>query len=166
MVKNKKIFEKGQFMISWAGGKHPPHTGAGTLAMRTEFYRQRLRRLAAAKPDEAKYLMDLFQLESLDPVLDRKTYIVPVNLTYYPIRARENILSKLALRLVGDLPERIIEELMTEGSMLLSGVQIDIRFGEPILIDEYLRNKTIQRDIEATSRINLQVQVRRPDFRH
>ena len=154
MVKNKKIIEKGQFMISWAGGKHPPHTGAGTLAIRTEFYRQRLRRLSEEKPDEASYLMDLFQIESLDPVLNRETYIVPVNLTYYPIRARENILSKLALRLVDDLPERMIEELMTEGSMLLSGVDIDVRFGNPILIREYLQDTAIEKDIETTVRIN------------
>jgi len=154
MVKNKKIIEKGQFMVSRAGGKHPPHTGAGTLALRTEFYRQRLRRLATEKPDEASYLMDLFQIDSLEPVLERKTYIVPVNLTYYPIRARENILSKLALRLVDDLPERIIEELMTEGSMLLSGVQIDVRFGDPIVIGEYLGHKTIEKDIKATRRIH------------
>jgi esterase/lipase/1-acyl-sn-glycerol-3-phosphate acyltransferase len=159
MVKNKKIIEKGQFMVSRAGGKHPPHTGAGTLALRTEFYRQRLGRLATEYPDEARYLMDSFQLESLEPVLDRKTYIVPVNLTYYPIRARENILSKLALRLVDDLPERIIEELMTEGSMLLSGVQIDVRFGDPILINAYLRHKTIRKDIEATSRIHFDDQI-------
>jgi esterase/lipase/1-acyl-sn-glycerol-3-phosphate acyltransferase len=159
MVKNKKIIEKGQFMVSRAGGKHPPHTGAGTLALRTEFYRQRLRRLATEKPDEASYLMDLFQIDSLDPVLDRKTYIVPVNLTYYPIRARENILSKLALRLVDDLPERIIEELMTEGSMLLSGVQIDVRFGDPILVSEYLGHKTIEKDIEATRRIHFDDQI-------
>ena len=154
MVKNKKIIEKGQFMISWAGGKHPPHTGAGTLAIRTEFYRQRLRRLSEEKPDEASYLMDLFQIESLDPVLNRETYIVPVNLTYYPIRARENILSKLALRLVDDMPERMIEELMTEGSMLLSGVDIDVRFGNPILIRDYLQDPAIEKDIETTSRIN------------
>jgi esterase/lipase/1-acyl-sn-glycerol-3-phosphate acyltransferase len=154
MVKNKKIIEKGQFMISWAGGKHPPHTGAGTLALRTEFYRQRLRQLSEKKPDEAQYLMDQFQIESLDPVLDRSTYIVPVNLTYYPIRARENILSKLALRLVDDLPERIVEELMTEGSMLISGVDIDIHFGDPILISDYLRQASIRKDIETAARIN------------
>jgi len=154
MVKNKKIVEKGQFMISWAGGKHPPHTGAGTLAIRTEFYRQRLRRLAKDKPDEARYLTELFQIESLEPVLNRETFIVPVNLTYYPIRARENILSKLALRLVDDLPERVIEELMTEGSMLLSGVDIDVRFGNPIPIREYLQEPVIKRDIETTGRIN------------
>ena len=40
MVKSKKIVEKGRHMISHAGGKHPPHTGAATLALRTEFYRQ------------------------------------------------------------------------------------------------------------------------------
>ena len=154
MVKNMKIVEKGQFMISWAGGKHPPHTGAGTLAMRTEFYRQRLRYLADEMPGEAQYLMDLFQIKSLDPVLHRRTYIVPVNLTYYPIRARENILSKLAMRLVDDLPERLVEELMTEGSMLISGVDIDIHFGDPILIDDFLQDSAIQRDIETKKRIN------------
>jgi len=154
MVKNKKIIEKGQFMISWAGGKHPPHTGAGTLALRTEFYRQRLRQLAQTKPAEAQYLMDLYQIESLDPVLDRSTFIVPVNLTYYPIRARENILSKLALRLVDDLPERLVEELMTEGSMLISGVDIDIHFGDPIPVNDYLQNAPIRRDIETSNRID------------
>jgi esterase/lipase/1-acyl-sn-glycerol-3-phosphate acyltransferase len=139
MVKNKKIIEKGQFMISWAGGKHPPHTGAGTLALRTEFYRQRLRRLSEEKPDEAKYLMDLFQIESLDPVLDRRTYIVPVNLTYYPIRARENILSKLALRLVDDLPERIVEELMT------AAIREDIETTKRIDFDDPIASKSTMR---------------------
>ena len=32
MVKSKKILEKGRYMISYAGGKHPPHTGAAFLA--------------------------------------------------------------------------------------------------------------------------------------
>lgn len=154
MVKNKKIIEKGRFMISWAGGKHPPHTGAATLAIRTEFYRQRLRRLAEQKPDEADYLMDLFKIESLDSVINRSTYIVPVNLTYYPIRARENILSNLASRLVDGLSDRFMEELMTEGSMLLSGVDIDIRFGDPILIGECLECTIIENDIQAKRRIN------------
>ena len=154
MVKNKKIIEKGRFMISWAGGKHPPHTGAATLALRTEFYRQRLRRLSEENSHEANYLMDLFQIDSLEPVLTRNTYIVPVNLTYYPVRARENILSNLAVRLVEDIPERLIEELMTEGSMLISGVNIDIRFGKPIEIFECLQCSAIDMDISASRRIN------------
>lgn len=154
MVKNKKLIEKGRFMISAAGGKHPPHTGAATLALRTEFYRQRIRKLTAENSDEAKYLAELFQIQDLEPVINGATHIVPVNLTYYPIRVRENILSNLAVRLVDDLPQRIIEELMTEGSMLLSGVDIDVRFGEPIEIFECLQCSPINMDISARRRIN------------
>lgn len=154
MVKNKKIIEKGRFMISAARGKHPPHTGAATLAMRTEFYRQRLRRLSAENSDEAGHLADMFQIQDLAPVINGQTHIVPVNLTYYPIRVRENILSNLAVRLVEDLPGRIIEELMTEGSMLLSGVDIDIRFGKPIQILECLQSSPIDMDISAKRRIH------------
>ncbi|MGD9056927.1 MAG: alpha/beta fold hydrolase [Desulfobacterales bacterium] len=154
MVKNKKIIEKGRFMVSAAGGKHPPHTGAATLALRTEFYRQRLRRLRAKNSDEVKHLAERFQIQDLEPVINGDTHIIPVNLTYYPIRARENILSNLAVRLVEDLPERLIEELMTEGSMLLSGVDIDIRFGEPIQVFECLQCSPIDMDISAQRRIN------------
>jgi esterase/lipase len=153
MVKNKKIIEKGRYMISYAGGKHPPHTGAATLALRTEFYRQRLKKLIVADPEEARHLLDLFEIESIEPVLEGCTYIVPVNLTYYPVRARENILSNLAIRLVEDIPERAMEEIMTEGSMLLSGVDIDIRFGAPIEIKPCLECTPIERDISASSRI-------------
>jgi esterase/lipase/1-acyl-sn-glycerol-3-phosphate acyltransferase len=154
MVKNKKLIEKGRFMISAAGGKHPPHTGAATLALRTEFYRQRIKRLTVEDPKEAQYLADLFQIQDVGPVMDGQTHIVPVNLTYYPIRVRENILSNLAVRLVEDLPERIIEELMTEGSMLLSGVDIDIRFGKPIRIFECLQCSPIEMDIATKRRIH------------
>jgi esterase/lipase/1-acyl-sn-glycerol-3-phosphate acyltransferase len=154
MVKNKKIIEKGRFMISAAGGKRPPHTGAATLALRTEFYRQRIRRLTDDNSEEARYLAELFQIQDLGPVIDGQTHIVPVNLTYYPIRVRENILSNLAVRLVEDLPERIIEELMTEGSMLLSGVDIDIRFGKPIQIFDCLQRSPIGLDISAKRRIH------------
>ncbi len=153
MVKNKKIIEKGRYMISYAGGKHPPHTGAATLALRTEFYRQRLQKLIVSDPQEARYLLDLFQIESIEPVLEGNTSIVPVNITYYPIRARENILSNLAVRLVEDITERAMEEIMTEGSMLLSGVDIDIRFGEPIEIKPCLECTPIDRDISSRSRI-------------
>ncbi len=154
MVKNKKLIEKGRFMISAAGGKRQPHTGAATVALRTEFYRQRLRRLQGEDAEEVQRLADQFQIKDMDPVIFGDTHIIPVNLTYYPIRARENILSNLAMRLVDDLPERLIEELMTEGSMLLSGVDIDIRFGEPIEIFECLQCSPIDMDISTKRRFN------------
>ncbi len=146
MVKNKKIVEKGRFMISYAGGKHPPHTGAATLALRTEFYRQRLQKLAYSRPAEAERLLERFGIDALESISDKPTYIVPVNITYYPIRARENLLSNMAQNLVENIPERVIEELMLEGSMLLSGVDMDIRFGDPIDAEAFLELAGIQDD--------------------
>jgi len=88
MVKSKKIFEKGQFMVSSSGDKHPPHTGAATLALRTEFYRQRLVSMSAESPEEARRLLDLFGIDAVEPVIAKSTYIVPVNITYYPVWLR------------------------------------------------------------------------------
>ena len=153
MVKNKKIMEKGRFMISYAGGKHPPHTGAATLALRTEFYRQRIADMAHSNPEEAQRLADRFNLSSVDSISRQPTCIVPVNLTYYPLRARENALSRLAGRMVEDLPERVAEEIITEGAMLLSGVDIDMRFGEPIEITDCLSSRKIQNDIRSSAPI-------------
>jgi len=153
MVKSKKIVEKGRFMISYAGGKHPPHTGAATLALRTEFYRQRLRVLLNEFPDEARRLMDRFRIEAIEPVIDNNTFIVPVNVTYYPLRAHENVLSKLATRLMDNVPDRMLDEIMTEGSMLLSGVDMDIRFGKPIEIKHFMVESSIQQDISSRQSI-------------
>ncbi len=158
MVKSKKIYEKGQkkgeFMVESPDGKHRPHTGAAALALRTEFYRERIREINKSNPDEVKRLQELFHIDSIDPVIENDTYIVPVNLTYYPIRAKENLLSKLAETLIDDMPERMIDEIMTEGTMLLSGVDVDIRFGEPIKIEHYMKSTAIQKDISSDEVIN------------
>jgi esterase/lipase/1-acyl-sn-glycerol-3-phosphate acyltransferase len=150
MVKSKKIVEKGRYMISYAGGKHPPHTGAAFLALRTEFYRQRLLQLAHSAPDELSRLLPLFNLAVTDQISRQGTFIVPVNITYYPLRARMNILNQIARHLVEGLPAGITEELMTEGAMLISGVDIDICFGKPIDIAPYLKKRSIRDDLRST----------------
>lgn len=159
MVKNKKIFQKagkgkGEFMIASPDGVHSPHTGTATLALRTEFYRERIRRMIDKSPDEAARLMNLFQIRQAAPVIDHETFIVPVNLTYYPIRAKENMLSRMAELLMGDLSGRMLEEVMTEGTMLLSGVDVDMRFGAPIRIAPYLKSKSIQADVNTLAPID------------
>jgi esterase/lipase/1-acyl-sn-glycerol-3-phosphate acyltransferase len=153
MVKNKKIIEKGRFMISYAGGKRPPHTGAALLALRAEFYRQRIKRLLEKDPEEAHRLLGQFKIEDAGPLTSRTTWIVPVCLSYFPIRARENTLSTLATHLVDGISDRLVEEIMTEGTMLLSGVDLDIRFGEPIKINECLSRRSIERGIGSRHRL-------------
>jgi esterase/lipase/1-acyl-sn-glycerol-3-phosphate acyltransferase len=154
MVKNKKIIEKGRYIVSYAGGKHPPHTGAATLAMRAEFYRQRILAMADTAMEEALRLVEMFNLVDIDAISKSTISIVPVNLTYYPVRAKENIASRLAEYMVEDLSDRLMEEIMTEGAMLISGVDIDIRFGKPIFVDQSVSRKPIHLDIHATAPIN------------
>ena len=150
MVKSKKILEKGRYMISHARGKHPPHTGAASLALRTEFYRQRLKALKKTAPNEAKRLAASFGLDDMGQISEKRTYLVPINITYYPLRVRENMISALLEKTLDDLSERSIEELMTEGAMLLSGVDVDIRFGKPMEMEKFLQKRFILKKIAST----------------
>ncbi len=160
MVKSKKIIEKGRYMISYAGGKHPPHTGAAQLALRAAFFRKKLQLSHAKEPEYGASLLKRFGLDSIEQVADQYTLLVPVNLTYYPIRARENMLSRLAERLLGELPDRIHEELMTEGAMFLSGVDIDIRFGEPIAVEPCLDKRRFKKALRQFQSFEIDPPVR------
>ena len=156
MVKDKVIIEQARYAISCAGGRKPPHTGAATLGLRTEFYRKRLLNLADDLPAEAERLRALFGITAPSQVLTTPTQIVPVNITYYPLRAKENALSRLAERYLGTLPERFHEELLIEGAMLLEGVDIDIRFGAPIAVSDCLDCDEIMNDITSVQRIDFE----------
>lgn len=156
MVKDKVIIEQARYAISYAGGRKPPHTGAATLALRTEFYRQRLLKLTNDLPSEAERLRMLFGITAQSQVLTTPTQIIPVNITYYPLRGKENALSRLAERYLGTLPERFHEELLIEGAMLLEGVDIDIRFGAPISVGECLVDAEINNDINSLARIDFE----------
>ncbi len=148
MIKDKKIFESGKFLIySATGTRRPPHTGAAVLALRTEFYRRRLCHLRQTDPALLQQQLEVFDLSSPEQVSERETFLVPVNVTYYPIRSQQNAIEKIASYVVSDLPERIVEELQTEGTMLLSGVDIDITFGKPLAISPLLKKRKIQQDI-------------------
>ncbi|MDR3631002.1 MAG: alpha/beta fold hydrolase [Desulfocapsaceae bacterium] len=149
MVKTKKTITKGEFMVSSTHGEHRPHTGAASLALRAELLRRRLLMQMQTSPTEVLKILAELSIDSIEALQGKSAFIVPVNLTYYPIRARENIASTLAAKLVRDLSERAVEEIMTEGTMLLSGVDLDIRFGKSIRVDSYLQEAEIQRELTA-----------------
>jgi len=149
MIKDKKIVESGKFLIYTATGKRrPPHTGAAALALRTEFYRLRLKYLQETNQELLQQQLEIFELSSPEQVSEQETFLLPVNVSYYPIRSRENAIEKIASYLVKDIPERIVEELQTEGTMLLSGVDIDITLGEPLAVRPLLDNRIIKRDVQ------------------
>lgn len=147
MVKTKKIMGGGKFLISHSKGTHKPHTGAASLALRAEFFRHHL----LSQPDTSSAtitsFLDTFGINSLDQLRHKSASIVPVNLTYYPIRARENAVSHLASRMMKDIPETMVEEIMTEGTMLLSGVDLDIHFGQPITMESFLDSAIVKKEL-------------------
>ncbi|MBI9091210.1 MAG: alpha/beta fold hydrolase [Desulfobacterium sp.] len=154
MVKNKKLIHQNEFKLSNGVAFYRPHTGAATIALRTEFYRERLRRMKTINMVEFNRLVTLFEITDPDKVLEMSTVIVPVNITYYPVRARTNLLSSIALNLMEAPSQRVLDELMTEGTMLLSGVDVDIRFGPAIDIKDYFGNSFIESDLTSRRRID------------
>ena len=60
-----------------------------------------------------------------------------MNITYYPVRAKENVLSRIAQNMMEAPSQRMMDELMTEGTMVFSGVDVDIRFGSAIGVQGY-----------------------------
>ncbi|CCK80271.1 alpha/beta fold hydrolase [Desulfobacula toluolica] len=144
MVKNKKLIRKNRFALIDDASVSRPHTGAAITALRCEFYRERLRRMKDMGVTEFDRLIHEFEIKNIDKVLSGQTYIVPVNITYYPASPKENILSKIAQIIMKAPSKRVMEELMTEGSMLFSDVSINIRFGEPIKVKGYLNDPYIE----------------------
>ena len=75
------------------------------------------------------------QLDSLDQLLScalKHTLIIPANITFYPIRASENLLIKAVDFFTDSLSLRQTEELLIEGNIILKNTDMDIRMGDPI----------------------------------
>lgn len=157
MVKTKKIMHGGKFMIASHRGMHEPHTGAAALALRAELYRSYLQETVKRSPERMQKMLDTLELQSIDEVESKGVTIQPVNLTYYPIRAAENVASNIASKLVKDIPERMVEEIMAEGTMLLSGVDLDIHCGKPIQMTDYLNDSWLQEDMEREDLVGFSV---------
>lgn len=141
MIKDKKVVDhQGMFRVYSSGTRRPPHTGAAVLALRAEFYRRRLALLKddPQRQEDLQRTLEKFCVMSLDRVLEQRTVIVPVNVTYYPIRAHENIVLRLARGVAKDLSPRALEELSVEGTVLSKDTDIDVTLGDPIDVAEYL----------------------------
>jgi esterase/lipase/1-acyl-sn-glycerol-3-phosphate acyltransferase len=153
MVKNKKLVKNGRFVLTDDTGDLLPHTGAAVVALRCAFFRERLRRLKASGAPEFLRLAADLDISNLEEVLTQPTHIVPVNITYYPATPRDNILGSMARLLVKEPSKRVIDELMTEGAMLFTGVDITIRFGTPIDMAPYLHHPFLESLLTVKRRV-------------
>lgn len=133
MVKNKKIFQHGRFMVDAPTWKGPPHTGAAVLALMTETVKHDIAAAReAGNADVMLHYRTTYDFADVDDVSKLNTVITPVNITYYPLRPGKNLLSDIVGLLAKRLPARLDEELKTEGKILFSDTDVSIYFAPPI----------------------------------
>jgi esterase/lipase/1-acyl-sn-glycerol-3-phosphate acyltransferase len=114
MIKDKKVVDPaGTFSVYNRGTRRPPHRGAAVMALQSEIHRQHMRCLCEGELEgELSQVQEQFGIESVADIVAKRTVVVPVNITYFPIRARDTIIS--------------------------ADTDIDITIGDPIDIREYL----------------------------
>ncbi|MGA1864479.1 MAG: alpha/beta fold hydrolase [bacterium] len=150
MIKDKKVLDKDKLSIYCSTGKRrPPHTGAAVLALQAELYRRRLYYLRENAPDLLQRQLEVFDINSMEELTNLEIFLMPINVTYYPIRSRENAIERFASYIVKGIPDRVHEELQIEGTMLLSGVDMDICLGKPFAIKHLLKQQHFHNDITA-----------------
>ena len=145
IVKDRRVVdERGRYSVysRTADARRKHHAGAAVLALgldafkcavldaRTRGQSARLDRLAAS------VAMDT---DALLAACERPTAVVPSNITFYPIRVGENLLSKGAELINRGLSRRLSEELMIEGNILLEHTDMDIRLGASVAVRDYWR---------------------------
>ncbi|MFT7099389.1 MAG: esterase/lipase/1-acyl-sn-glycerol-3-phosphate acyltransferase [Rickettsiales bacterium] len=142
MVKSKEIHNENSSYLF--GGdddsvKNRVRTGSAVLALKSQLYRSEL---VEAKLKNRTNILEFYKneldIEFDDDLVNIHTNIVPVNITYYPIRPGKNIIQKIAKKLIKAIPKGIAEELEIEGNLLLSS-NMNIYFGKAIDLRDYTK---------------------------
>ncbi|WP_417793193.1 alpha/beta fold hydrolase [Terasakiella pusilla] len=141
MVKDRRYLDtKGNYSIfspsSLERRKH--HTGAARLALMLDIYKQTV--LKTTDKSLLESFTNELGLPSIDQLIKRcqePTRLVPSNITFYPIRIKDNFLKESVERLTGDLSPRFAEELLIESNLVLKHTDMDIRMGKPIETSMY-----------------------------
>jgi esterase/lipase/1-acyl-sn-glycerol-3-phosphate acyltransferase len=135
MIKNKKVWRAGRFHLETPDREGSPHTGSAVLALQVIIYRELYARALREDDHEAlAYYRKFFRIEE---DLPEPFHIIPINISYYPIRPGPNIAYRLARLLIPQLPKTLEEELSIEGNLLFKDTDITVYFGKPIQMERY-----------------------------
>lgn len=138
MIKNKKVSKgEGQFILDDKDGAHPVRTGAAVLALKSELEKRRFSE--AQNQGDVVCVEDVrqeYHLHNQDALAYRSTKIIPITITYSPMRPGQNAFMQIADTFMKDSSEILKEELEIEGNILLNG-HMHIHLGEPIDVGQY-----------------------------
>ena len=140
MLKSKEIKHEQRFINYTPYRVGPVRTGSAVLALKSEIYREDIvEAYAKNQANVLKNFEEFLDVPYQEYFKDINTHIVPLNITYYPLRPGVNKIQKLAQRLIKTIPKQVSEELEIEGNLLL-GAEINISFGDPINLADYVKS--------------------------
>lgn len=136
MVKNKQIsFKNGEFCIHTQSYDGHVHTGSAVLALKSAIMRERIKNMddeAAIRSFCKAHRMDRSKLHE-----NVHLHIVPLSITYYPIRPGENSLLLFIDKWFNLRGTHFFEELEIEINLLMNA-NMHLHFGKPIVVKEYI----------------------------
>ena len=139
MVKDRRVLNsEGDYSVfsrsSLERRKH--HRGAAVLALTLDMFKRRILDLEKNKDwTRIKRWVEALGLKDEYELLKRAhepTLIVPANITFYPIRIQENLLSRTAGLFAKRLSGKFAEEMLIEGNLLFRDTDMDIRFSKAV----------------------------------
>jgi len=146
MVKDRRVHNhRGEYRIysRSARERRKHHTGAAVLSLKVDLLKQSIRK-AFARGDDAGIENWVQNLELQDrgallAAAQRKSTIVPANITFYPMRVGDNLLRRGVELFNSGISKRLSEELLIEGNILLKNTDMDIRLGDLVCTEDYWR---------------------------
>jgi esterase/lipase len=146
MVKDRRVLDpRGSYSMysRSAEERRKQHTGAAVLGLALEaFKRAVINNHEAGHSRRIDSWAESLGMNGGDTLLDaarQPTHIVPANITFYPIRVRDNLLRQGAELLNRGLSRRLSEELLIEGNILLRDTDMDIRLCKPVRVTDCWR---------------------------
>ncbi len=146
MVKDKRVIDqKGQFSIysRTAKERRKHHRGAAVIALALDAFKTALLRdFSKGKYTRVDRWAELLEFDSAEDLMAKAlkpTIIIPSQITFYPIRVKDNILNQAVGLFSKGINKRLAEELIIEGNLLFKHTDMDIRFSKPIVAGDYWR---------------------------
>lgn len=111
------------------------YTGSAFFALYSEVLRKEYlnKKIKNKTKFQRKYMID-----SIENISENETMIVPINITYSPLRNGDNFLIKMAQKLFDNISENFLEEIEIEGNIVLKSKMI-IQILPPISVHTMLR---------------------------
>ena len=141
MIKDRRVTNDAGELFIYSGyhdtyRKH--HKGAAVLGVLLEIFKRRIRDVYAAgdtrRVEHWCKSLGYGSPEALLAQAEKPTMIVPANMTFYPIRLTDTIVSRILDKL-GMAEGRHLEEAIIESNILLRNTDMDIRLQDPVVPD-------------------------------